>query len=110
MYNDNPNFIIDPLKVKPLNHHFVIAVGEGTVTASGIVVTEAFTTTHIHGTIIRADKDITRLEWVQEGIKDLKPGDRVLFAPNIRYEIPTADGGACKHYLVPLQAIIGVFE
>lgn len=100
----------DPLKLRPLNYYFLVEVGGNSVTKSGLVVEDSFVAVHSYGTIIRADVDIRTQPQVPSGIKDLKAGDHIMFVPNNKYDVPTVGGVASKLIMVPVSAIIGVYD
>lgn len=99
----------DPTNLQPLNAYFLIKLRGERQTKSGIVVGDAFVTNHCQGTIVAMDPNLRTFEWVQEGIKDLRIGDRVQFAPNNKYDVPRIEGGLSEHVLVPVQSIIGKY-
>lgn len=106
----NPLHTRDPLTLRPLNYYFLVEVGGNSVTKSGIEIADAFVAVHSYGTIIRTDADIRTQPQVPSGIKDLKAGDHIMFVPNNKYDVPTVGGAISKLIMVPVSAIIGVYD
>lgn len=96
--------------LKPLGAYFLVAVRGERKTKSGILVGNAFVTNHCQGTIVKIDDDISMFDWVQPRIKRLKVGDKIMFAPNNKYDVPNEGDDVIQHIMVPVQAIVGYYD
>ena len=96
--------------LRPTAGHFRVEVRGERKTKSGIVVGDAFVTNHCQGTIIDVDRGINNIEWVPIAIKALKKGDKIMFLPNNKIDIPSEGHELNKQIMVPCSAIIGIYD
>jgi len=103
-----PEYPVETLR--PTAGHFRVEVRGERKTKSGIVVGDAFVTNHCQGTIVAIDPFIDTLDWVPLPIKELCVGDKIMFLPNNKVDIPQEGHELNKQIMVPCTAIIGVYD